>query len=80
MWPWRLEIYYPSVDGTLVHPRASPQHKFASTHILSYLEKHSSHVSGLSIYIFVTLWLCGFVALCVRMRVAGVNKVEGTMS
>ena len=60
------------MDGTLVHPRASPQHKFASTHLLSYLEKNSSYVSGRSI--------CIFVALSVRMRVAGVNKVEGTMS
>ena len=26
------------------------------------------------------MWLCGFVALSVRMCVAGANKVEGTMS
>ena len=29
---------------------------------------------------FVALWLCGFVALCIRMSVAGANKVEGNMS
>ena len=36
------------------------------------LEKNSSYVSGVSIRIFV--------ALPVRMCVAGANKVEGTMS
>ena len=32
----------------------------------------------MSVCIFVALWLCGFVALYVRMFVAGANKVEGT--
>ena len=44
----------------------------ASVLILSYFEENSSHVNGLSV--------CIFVALCVRMSVAGANKVEGTMS
>ena len=39
---------------------------------LSYFGENSSHVNGLSV--------CIFVALCVRMSVAGANKVEGTMS
>ena len=40
------------------------------------LEKNSSYVSSLSVYIFVT----GLVALCGRMCVPGTNEVEGTMS
>ena len=28
---------------------------------------------------FVALWLCDYVALSVRMCVAGANKVKGTM-
>ena len=38
--------------------------------LLSYF--FSSCISGLSV--------CIFVALCVRMSVAGANKVEGTLS
>ena len=45
------------------------------------------YVSGLSVCIFVALWLCGFVCsdgreneLSCRMSVARANKVEGTMS
>ena len=37
--------------------------------LLSYF--FSSYISGLSV--------CFFVALCVRISVAGVNKVEGTL-
>ena len=40
--------------------------------LLSYFEKNSSYVSGLSV--------CIFVALCVCMCVAGVNKVGDNMS
>ena len=40
--------------------------------LLSYFEKNSSYVSSLSV--------CIFVAFCVRLCVAGANKVEGTMS
>ena len=36
------------------------------------LKKNSSYVSGLRV--------CIFVALCVRISVAGANKVEGTMN
>ena len=39
---------------------------------LSYFEKKSSYVSGVSV--------CVFVALYVGMFVARANKVEGTMS
>ena len=39
---------------------------------LSYFEKNSLYVSGLSV--------CIFVALYFRMFVAGVDKVEGTMT
>ena len=39
---------------------------------MSYFEKNGSYVSGLSV--------CIYVALSVRMCVAGANKVEGTMS
>ena len=42
--------------------------------------KNSPYVSGLSVRIFVALYLCDFVALYVRMFVARANKVEGTMS
>ena len=38
------------------------------------------HVIGVSVCIFVALYLCIFVALYVRMFVARANKVEGTMS
>ena len=57
--------------------------------LLSYFEKNnSSYVSGVSICIFVALYLCNvvslylciFVTLYVRMFVARANKVEGTMS
>ena len=56
--------------------------------LLSYFEKNSSYVSGVSVCIFVALYLCNFVSLylCifvtlyVRMFVARANKVEGTMS
>ena len=30
------------------------------------------------VWVYVSLYLCGFVALYVRMFVAGANKVEGT--
>ena len=39
---------------------------------MSYFEKNRSYISGLS--------ACIYVALSVRMCVAGANKVEGTMS
>ena len=39
--------------------------------LLSYFEKNSSYVSGVSV--------CIFLALSVWMCVAGANKVEGTM-
>ena len=42
--------------------------------------KNSSYVSGVSLCIFVDLYLCSFVSLYVRMFVAKANKVEGTMS
>ena len=32
------------------------------------------------VWAYVSLWLCGFVVLYVRVFVAGANKVEGTMS
>ena len=38
------------------------------------------HVIGVSVCIFVALYLCIFVALYVRMFVARANKVEGTVS
>ena len=44
---------------------------------LSSFEK-IAHMSG--VWAYVSLWLCGFVALSVRMCVAGANKVEGSMS
>ena len=47
---------------------------------LSYFWKNSSYVSGVSVCIFVVLWLCGFVTLYVGMFVARANKVDGTMS
>ena len=47
---------------------------------LSYFEKNSSYVSGVSVCIFVVLYLCIFVSLYVWMFVARANKVEGTMS
>ena len=45
--------------------------------LLSYFEK-IAHMSVVSAY--VSLWLCIFVTLYVRMFVARANKVEGTMS
>ena len=45
---------------------------YPTVEFLSYLEKNSSYVSGVSV--------CIFVALYVRMFVARANKVEGTMS
>ena len=42
--------------------------------------KNSSYVSGVSVCIFVALYLCNFVSLYVGMFVARANKVEGTMS
>ena len=45
--------------------------------VLSYFEK-IAHMSV--VWLYVSLWLCRFVALYVRMFVAGANKVEGTMS
>ena len=45
--------------------------------------KKCSSVSGLSVCVVVALWLCAFVALYVRMSVAGANKdnkVVGNMS
>ena len=45
---------------------------YPTVEFLSYLEKNSSYVSGVSV--------CIFVALYVRMFVAKANKVEGTMS
>ena len=44
---------------------------------LSYFEK-IAHMSV--VWAYVSLWLCGFVAVSVRMCVAGANKVEGTIS
>ena len=38
--------------------------------LLSYFEKNSSYVSGVSVCIFVALYLCNFVSLFVRMFVA----------
>ena len=46
--------------------------------LLKFFDKIAHHMSVVSAY--VSLWLCGFVALCVRMCVAGTNKVEDTMS
>ena len=64
--------------------------------IFELFRKNSSYVSGVSVCIFVALYLCNFVTLylcifvslylCifvtlyVRMFVARANKVEGTMS
>ena len=48
-----------------------------ATILLSYFEK-IAHMSVVQAY--VSLWLCGFVALYVGMFVARANKVEGTMS
>ena len=45
--------------------------------LLSYFEKIAHYVSGMSVCIFVALYL---VALYVQMFVARANKVEGTMS
>ena len=45
--------------------------------LLSYFEK-IAHMSV--VWLYVSLWLCRFVALYVPMFVAGANKVEGTMS
>ena len=42
--------------------------------LLNFFEK-IAHMSGSE-----RMYLSGFVALCVRMSVAGTNKVEGTMS
>ena len=56
-----------------VKPRRSVQASkslILSASILSY------YGSGVS----VCMYPCGFVALCVRISVAGANKVEGTMS
>ena len=39
-----------------------------------------TYVSGLSVRIFVALYLGVFVALCVPISVEGANKVEDTMS
>ena len=51
------------------------------TWLLSYFEKIAhNYVSGVSVCIFVALYLCNFVSLYVRMFVARANKVEGTMS
>ena len=45
--------------------------------LLSYFEK----IADMSVVkAYVSLWLCGFVALYVGMFVARANKVEGTMS
>ena len=50
------------------------------SNLLWQLFQNSSYVSGVSICIFVALYLCNFVTLYVRMFVARANKVEGTMS
>ena len=44
------------------------------------ISKNSSYVSGVSVCIFVALYLCILVSWYVRMFVARANKVEGTMS
>ena len=41
-------------------------------HLLSYFEKNSSYISGVSVCIFVVLYL--------QMFVEKANNVEGTMS
>ena len=47
------------------------------TFLLSCFET-MPHMSVVAVY--VCLCLCGFVALCIRMSVAGANKFEGNMS
>ena len=48
--------------------------------IIELFFQNSSYVSGVSVCIFVALYLCNFVSLYVQMFVARANKVEGTMS
>ena len=60
----------------LMHIETFLQKKNVPKTFLSYFEK-KIHMSV--VWAYVSLWLCGFVALCVRISVAGANKVEGTM-
>ena len=50
---------------------------YVPVNLLSYFEK-IAHMSV--VWAYVSLWLCNFVTLYVRMFVARANKVEGTMS
>ena len=65
----------PLVNDNEQGPPGGPREKLIS--FLSYFEK-IAHMSVVPAY--VSLWLCVFVSLYVRMFVTRANKVEGTMS
>ena len=48
--------------------------------VAKLLMKKIAHMSVVWAYMNVSLWLCVFVVLYVRMFILGANKVEGTMS
>ena len=66
------QVVYKGVNFLSPHAHWNiPSKKTVPKTFLSYFEKKNPYVSGLSV--------CISVALCVRISVAGANKVEGTM-